>query len=122
VYLPYLGLSDVSSFAKKARFGTEFDTKGRNWALVYMPIYTPVNKWTKDMVSLSAGFAYRISDRIGAFMVGPVFQADNIVDKISGGKYSIPSLDLVSGVQACYQASASPDYVGIIGLAYGFSR
>lgn len=122
INLPYLGLTDVSSVAKKAHFGTMFDTKGRNWALAYMAIQTPLNDWTHDMVALGAGFAYQMVDKNGALVLGPVVQCDNIVSKVSAGKYSIPSIDLIGGASLVYQASASPQLVGFIGIAYGFKR
>jgi hypothetical protein len=120
IYLPYFGLTDVSGIIKKMRLGTEFDTKGRNWALAYMAIKTPVDDWTSDIASLSTGFAYRTNDKIGALNAGVVAHINTVVSKLSGGKYSIPNLDVPLGIQGVYQSAASAEIVGTLGVTYGF--
>lgn len=122
VTLPYIGEQDVTGFLSKARIGTMFDTKGRNWGLAYVAVDTPLNDWTHDMLALGAGFAYRVNDRQGALVVGPVAQCENILSYASGGRYSMPSVDLMAGASVVYQSGATPEFVGFIGLSYGIKR
>ncbi|NLO90673.1 MAG: hypothetical protein GX410_01600 [Elusimicrobia bacterium] len=120
VELPYLGLTEVTSFAKKARLGTMWDSQGRNWALAYVPIQTPLSTWTHEVSDFTAGFAYRINDKYGAAVVGIGIRGNKLTEIISGGRWTIPTVEIQGGYALIAQSGAKPAGVWQVGVAYGY--
>lgn len=120
VELPYLGLTDVTTFVKKTRLGTMWDSKGRNWALAYVPLQTPLSDWTYEVSDLTAGFAYRVNDKNGAAVAGIGVRGDKLTELCSGGAWTIPAVEVQGGYALIAQSGEKPAGVWYAGIAYGF--